>query len=272
MSEISSLLVKTDLVCDYFVPLTPITNLVDIFLKCVVLPCMDEATIGSNHYYKHINEKSFARCFLLIIPVIGSIIIGIYDCDDTSTGQTQSDSLDDINNMTTESLDNLCKNIVVNNRNDFIRCMLIFAIKAEKFNNGDADVAFHDAISRFQDDNRNLKPFVHEDIAAGRNNEDTTLLHEILKCEFLSPKTKGSAFGFILRDGHDYLRDYYGNRSLGPENAWGNRPVNFEMVRWGDSLKNIFDTFTIEQQKEFFANSSGIAQRLKAFTGIEQKK
>lgn len=79
MNSISNYLVKTDNFCDYIPVVSSITNLVDLFQKCVVLPFMDKEAISSSHYYKYINEKSFARCFLLIIPVIGNIIIGIYD-------------------------------------------------------------------------------------------------------------------------------------------------------------------------------------------------
>ena len=88
-----------------------------------------------------------------------------------------------------------------------------------------------------------------------------------MKCEFLSSKAKGSAFGFILREGQDYLRDYFGTRTL-ELNSYGREVADFQVVEWGDSLKNIFDTFSVEQQTEFFANSSGIADRLNSFTGI----
>lgn len=87
ISNTSNIFVKTDCFCDYVPFVSSITNLVDLFQKCVVLPfieCVvlpfiDNATITSNHYYKHINEKSFVRCFLLVIPVIGNLIVGIYD-------------------------------------------------------------------------------------------------------------------------------------------------------------------------------------------------
>lgn len=79
MNSISNSLVETDYFCDYIPVVSSITNLVDLFQKCVVLPFMDKEAILASHYYEHINEKSFARCFLLIIPVIGNIIIGIYD-------------------------------------------------------------------------------------------------------------------------------------------------------------------------------------------------
>ena len=188
----------------------------------------------------------------------------------TPNGRPQDVSLEMISKMTEESMSELCKSIKVNNRNDYIKCMLIFAIKAEKVYQGFVDVTFHDMVPYFQENNESgeLKQFVHEDITVGRNNQKDTLLHEILKCKFLSSKAKGSAFGFILRDGHDYLRDYLGNRTLGEENQWGNRPRTFPVVKWGDSLKEIFDTFSPEQKKEFFENSNDIADRLNSFTGI----
>lgn len=77
MNGINNLLVKTDHFCDC-TPFSPITNLVNLFLKCVVLPFVGKTTIESNHYYKHMNEKSFIRCFSLLIPGAG-IIVGIYD-------------------------------------------------------------------------------------------------------------------------------------------------------------------------------------------------
>lgn len=184
-----------------------------------------------------------------------------------NVSRLQGNSLENISKMTKEEMDIICNCPIVNNRNDYIKCMLIFAIRADKFSDGDVDMAFHDMIPYFQRFGA-LKQFVHDDIAAGRRNEENTLLHEILKCEFLTPKAKGSAFGFILRDGHDYLRDYYGDRSLGPVNQWGNRPTNFDRVEWGDSLKKIFDTFSTDQKQAFFASSSDIAARLRSFTGI----
>lgn len=79
MNIIRNCLVKTDDFCDYIPVISSITNLVNLFQKCVVLPFIDKATISSNHYYKHINEKSFVRCLFLVIPVIGNMIVGIYD-------------------------------------------------------------------------------------------------------------------------------------------------------------------------------------------------
>ncbi len=79
MNGVSNLLVSTSYVCEFIPLVSSATNLVELFLKCAVLPFMDKATIASNHYYKHIDEKSFSRCILLVIPIIGNIIVGIYD-------------------------------------------------------------------------------------------------------------------------------------------------------------------------------------------------
>ena len=74
-----SFLVKADRVCDYVPLLSSVSNLVDLFQKCVVLPLMDKETIESNHYFKHLDQKSFLRCLVLVIPVFGNLGVGIYD-------------------------------------------------------------------------------------------------------------------------------------------------------------------------------------------------
>ena len=79
MNNVKNFLLKTDRFCDYVPVVSSITNLVILFQKCIVLPLIDKTTIASNYHYKYINEKSFARCFWLVIPVIGNIIVGIYD-------------------------------------------------------------------------------------------------------------------------------------------------------------------------------------------------
>jgi hypothetical protein len=79
MNSVNNFLVKTDCFCDYVPLVSSVTNFVDLFQKCVVLPLMDKSKIASSYYYKHLDQKSFLLCFLLVIPVIGNIIVGIYD-------------------------------------------------------------------------------------------------------------------------------------------------------------------------------------------------
>jgi|GEM_PF-4640308 len=271
MQGINHLLVKTDQFCDQVPFVSSITNLVDLFQKCVVLPFINEETIASNHYWKHINEKSYVRCFVLIVPVIGNIFIGIFyevGFRKQTKSCLQDGSLEEISKMTAEKMEELCKTLKVNNREDYIKGMLIYAINAENLKS-DVDWEFHKMIHHLQKKEIGLKEFVYEDIAAGRNNEENTLLHEILKCKFLSLQTKGEAFNFILRDGHDLLREYFGEKTFEKKNEWGIRPPKFSVVKWGDSLKKIFDAFSVKEQEEFFGKVTHKAiVRLEEFTGI----
>ena len=35
--------------------------------------------IENTHYYTHVEEKSCLRCLLLLVPVLGNIVVGLYD-------------------------------------------------------------------------------------------------------------------------------------------------------------------------------------------------
>lgn len=83
--EVQPFLVKADRYCDYVPILSTATNFIDLFQKCVVLPFLNQSTIESNHYFKHLQQKSFLRCVLLMIPVLGNILVGIYDCSHQKT-------------------------------------------------------------------------------------------------------------------------------------------------------------------------------------------
>jgi hypothetical protein len=79
MSSISNSLVKTDRICDYVPLISTASNLVAIFEKFVVLPFIESSKKLSNRYYALIENKSLLRCLILLIPLIGNIIIGIFD-------------------------------------------------------------------------------------------------------------------------------------------------------------------------------------------------
>ncbi len=50
------------------------------FKKAVIIPFLSDAAILKSHYYTHLNQKSFIRCVVLIlVPVIGNIIIALFD-------------------------------------------------------------------------------------------------------------------------------------------------------------------------------------------------
>src|ERR1700722_623196 len=81
ISPLSNFLVNFDNIADYVPVLSALTNLVDLFQRCVILPFMKEESIQKSHYFSHIKDKQILRCFVLILlqPVLGNIIIGYID-------------------------------------------------------------------------------------------------------------------------------------------------------------------------------------------------
>ena len=78
-TECLNKLVIADRVCDYIPVVSSLTNLIDIFQKCVILSFKNQITIENNHYYEHLKNKSYIRCIILLIPILGNIIVFILD-------------------------------------------------------------------------------------------------------------------------------------------------------------------------------------------------
>lgn len=72
-------LVQLDHSCDYVPFVSTITNLIDIFEKCVLLNYKKSVEVQKNPYFKHLIDKKFFRCVLLIVPVIGNVAIFFID-------------------------------------------------------------------------------------------------------------------------------------------------------------------------------------------------
>ncbi|MBS4165958.1 MULTISPECIES: DUF4116 domain-containing protein [unclassified Neochlamydia] len=64
---------------DYLPFVSTVTNLVYIFQKAVILPIKQKESMPKSSYYSHLSLKSFSRCIILLLPVLGNIIVGIYD-------------------------------------------------------------------------------------------------------------------------------------------------------------------------------------------------
>lgn len=75
----SAELIKADNVCDKIPILSTLSNLIDLFQNCVVIPCMKDTYIYDHDYLIHIKNKSVIRCIVLLVPVIGNIMIDVYD-------------------------------------------------------------------------------------------------------------------------------------------------------------------------------------------------
>lgn len=74
-----SALVRLDVMTDYLPVASTVTNLVDLFQKVLVLPFLEKSYLDSSHYYTHLDSKSFARCVILLVPVIGNLFVLVYD-------------------------------------------------------------------------------------------------------------------------------------------------------------------------------------------------
>lgn len=72
---ISESLAKIDAACDYIPLVSTLTNLIDLFIKFVLPYFVSQDAIRLNHYYRHLEKKSFSRCFLLAIPFVGNMLI-----------------------------------------------------------------------------------------------------------------------------------------------------------------------------------------------------
>ena len=53
-------------------------NLFNLFQKLVLSGIREEGVLD-NHYFFYLKDKSFFRCILLCIPVLGNIVVAIYD-------------------------------------------------------------------------------------------------------------------------------------------------------------------------------------------------
>lgn len=79
---------------DYVPIVSTVVNLTNLFVKCVILPMSKAESINRSHYFTHVQDKSYIRCLTLLIPILGNIVVALYDwhanrkIDSSSTSQT----------------------------------------------------------------------------------------------------------------------------------------------------------------------------------------
>lgn len=78
LCNISEALIWTDRLCDRLPLISTPVNLINIFIKCA-LNCYSKESITENRYFSHIQDKRLLRCITLLVPIIGNVIVGIYD-------------------------------------------------------------------------------------------------------------------------------------------------------------------------------------------------
>lgn len=79
-------LVYLDKYCDRTPIISTISNIIDIFIKTVVLPFKKSAHIERNPFYAHLKDKSFTRCAVLVVPVLGNVAVWLYDRSQSKYG------------------------------------------------------------------------------------------------------------------------------------------------------------------------------------------
>lgn len=64
---------NADRITDFIPVLSTLTNTFDLGVKLILKCFVDKETIGHNRYFKHLDKKSAATCFALLIPFVGNI-------------------------------------------------------------------------------------------------------------------------------------------------------------------------------------------------------
>lgn len=72
-------LTAVDNFCDYVPVISSASAILTVFLKCVVFPRKGITAGSDNHFFRHLHHKSFTRLAVISIPVIGNILIALFD-------------------------------------------------------------------------------------------------------------------------------------------------------------------------------------------------
>lgn len=80
---------EVDAICDYIPFVSTVSNIVDLFQKCVY-KCLPE-NIAKNRYWTHIKWKEISRCIILLIPILGNLYIIIDDYFEYKKDKTSCD-------------------------------------------------------------------------------------------------------------------------------------------------------------------------------------
>lgn len=79
--NIETNLIKADNICDYIPIVSTVSNLADLFQKCVLYVVKTET---KNRYWRHIQNKDLMRCLYLLVPGFGNIAALIFDLNSSS--------------------------------------------------------------------------------------------------------------------------------------------------------------------------------------------
>lgn len=77
---------------DYIPVLSTVTNLINIIAKITLSPFKNE-TIEKSPCLTYINEKSYLKCMLLLIPFLGNIVLLLNELNDITNENYTNDTL-----------------------------------------------------------------------------------------------------------------------------------------------------------------------------------
>lgn len=76
INSYSEFLIFQDRIINYIPIASTFVNLINIFQKCVIN--LNPKIAENNLYYRYLSRKSFSHCFVLLIPILGNIYVGIF--------------------------------------------------------------------------------------------------------------------------------------------------------------------------------------------------
>jgi len=76
--KLTNFFIKVDEFADYIPVVSTVTNLTNLFQKAIQ-PLTTESNFCKNHYYTYIQQKNTLRCVMLLIPILGNIVVGMFD-------------------------------------------------------------------------------------------------------------------------------------------------------------------------------------------------
>lgn len=75
MITASERLVNFEKGADYVPFVSTVTGLAGVYQKYMLLPSMSQKQIKESVYYSYLDKKSFRRCLIVSIPILGNLIV-----------------------------------------------------------------------------------------------------------------------------------------------------------------------------------------------------
>ncbi len=78
-TRLSNFLANADRICDYIPGVSTVTNIVNLVQKIFLETFVPDSMLWKSHYYTNLDEKSYTRCLVALLPLIGNLLIASGD-------------------------------------------------------------------------------------------------------------------------------------------------------------------------------------------------